>query len=248
MQNLKKKIRGSLVALFLFSTVTMSFQNCSSGFAPLTPTSETGITSNSSLDTSGVSQILTYPDSGVPVTLVPGQNITLKMTKPSYMVNASDYLWIIPSDDYSLASYYGLITEANGSIYVSLSVRSAYAHTKKMRIYFLKLADYSYADTTGLGILIDPAATGQQYAVDSISEVCAVRSDYVPTFLFDTSKSAADALTVFDNGAGIGSLECLFGETSVDCLTPAAWPSDWSSRNLSINAYNRCGTPTTRTF
>ncbi|UXR63142.1 hypothetical protein EZJ49_08640 [Bdellovibrio bacteriovorus] len=246
MQN-QKKIWGSVIVFAVLTVCTLTFQNCAPSSTESASTSTDTNTSSgdsSSTDTA----ILTYPNSGTPVTLIPGQSITLKMTKPSYMSNAADYLWIVPSDDYALASYYGLFTEVDGYLYVSLTVKSSYASVKNMRLYTLNIATNTYADTTGIGIKIDASAYGQHFSGDMVSEMCDVRGAYVPTFIFDKTKAAADALIVFDNGAGVGSLECNFGGTSVDCLTTSAWPSDWASRSLTITGYNRCGATTTRTF
>lgn len=241
MQN-RKKMWGSAIIFAVLVVCTLSFQNCapsSSGSA------STDNTNTSSTDDSG---ILSYPNSGTPVTLVPGQAITLKMVKPSYMSSAADYIWMVPGDDYALASYYGLFTEIDGYIYVSLTVKSSYASAKNMRLYILRISDYNYADTTGIGIRVDASAYGSHYSYDMATEICDARGSYVPTFILDRTKSAADALIVFDNGAGVGSLECSFAGTSVDCLNTSAWPSDWASKSLTITGYNRCGTSTSRTI
>ncbi len=241
MQN-QKKIWGSAIVFAVLVVCTLSFQNC----APSSSGSASSDNNNSnSTDSSG---ILSYPNSGTPVVLVPGQAVTLKLQKPSYMGSAADYIWMVPGDDYALASYYGLFTEINGYIYVSLTVKASYSSAKNMRLYILKMSDYSYADTTGLGIRVDSSAYGSHYSADMATEICDSRGSYVPTFIYDPSKSAADALIVFDNGAGVGSLECSFGGTSVDCLNTSAWPSDWASKKLTISGYNRCGTSTSRTF
>lgn len=242
MQN-GKKIWGSALVFAVLAVCTLSFQNCapSGGDAPAS-------NSTTSADSSSTSGVVSYPNSGTPVTLIPGQSITLKLTKPSYMTDPSQYIWLIPSDDYSLASYYGLFTEIGDHIYVSLTVKSSYSSVKNMRLYVLRISDYSYADTTGVGIKIDPSAYGQHYAADHASEMCEVRGNYVPTFLYDKSKAAADALIVFDNGAGVGSLECNFGGTSVDCLATSQWPSSWASQTLKVTGYNRCGAASTRSF
>lgn len=243
MQN-TKKLWGSVIVFAVLIVCTLSFQNCAPSS---TESASTDADNNSSGGASG-SGVVTYPSSGTSVTLIPGQAITIKMTKPSYMGSASDYIWMVPADDYALASYYGLFTEINGHIYVSLTVKSSYASAKNMRLYVLKLSDYTYADKTGLGLRVDASAYGSHYSADMATEMCDSRGTYVPTFIYDKSKAAADALIVFDNGAGVGSLECKFGDTSVDCLNTAAWPSDWASKSLTINGYNRCGTSTTRTF
>lgn len=246
MQN-KNKIWGSAIIFAVLTVCTLTFQNCAPSSTESASTSTDGATSSG--DSSSTStNILTYPNAGTPVTLIPGQSITLKLTKPAYMSNAADYLWIVPSDDYALASYYGLFTEVNGYLYVSLTVKSSYASVKNMRLYILKIASNTYADTTGLGLKVDASAYGSHYSADMASEMCDVRSTYVPTFIYDESKAAADALIVFDNGAGVGALECNFGGTSVDCLATGSWPSDWNSRSLTITGYNRCGVETTRTF
>lgn len=246
MQN-QKKIWGSVMVFAVLTICTLTFQNCAPSSTDSASTSSDGTTANTDNSSTSTS-ILTYPNAGTPVTLIPGQSITLKLTKPSYMSNAADYLWIVPSDDYALASYYGLFTEVDGYLYVSLTVKSSYASAKNMRLYILNIASNSYADKTGLGLKIDASAYGQHYSSDMVSEMCDVRGGYVPTFIFDKTKEAADALIVFDNGAGVGSLECNFGGTSVDCLSTSSWPSDWASRSLTISGYNRCGATTTRTF
>lgn len=242
MQN-TKKILGTTLVLAVLAVFTLSFQNCapSSGETP-------SINSPSVTDSGSDLGVLKYPDSGTPVTLIPGQSITLKLTKPSYMADASQYIWLIPSDDYSLASYYGLFTEIGNSIYVSLTVRPSYASARSMRLYILKIADYTYADNTGLGIRIDPSAYGQHSSADHAVEMCETRGSYVPTFLYDNTNSTADALIIFDNGAGVGALECEFGGASVDCLQTSQWPANWASLPLKVTGYNRCGAGSTRNF
>lgn len=238
----KKLIYPSLVFTALIFCA-ISFQNCAQqGSTTAASTSVDGLTSSES--------VLTYPNTGIPVTLIPGQAVTLKIAKPAELTGVTNFLWVVKSDDYSLATFYGLPTEtSDGYLYVSLSVVSSYTATKEMRLYFYNSDTSTYVDSVGLGILVNPSAAGSQYSADYISEMCDVRSAYVPTFRLNRSAVAKDALTTFDNGAGVGSLSCTFGSNAaVDCLTPSMWPTGWASLNLVVEGYNRCGVANTTTI
>ncbi|KHD87683.1 MAG: hypothetical protein OM95_13120 [Bdellovibrio sp. ArHS] len=240
----RRQIASRVLAVILLAVSTLSFQNCAN--TPDSSAASALVTDTSS----NVVSALAYPSTAQIVTLVPGQNITLKIQKPSAMVYASDYIWYVLSDESSLVSSYGLLVENDGYLYVSLSVRSSYTSVKSLRVYFLDTATYSYFDSTGLSFQLNPAETSP-YSADAQAEVCNFWSAYTPTFLFDrTKKLAAAALTIFDNGAGVGSVSCSFGDsssgyTTVDCLNSAAWPANWASLNLIVHATNRCGTSVT---
>ncbi|MEN0058434.1 MAG: hypothetical protein AAGB31_06335 [Bdellovibrio sp.] len=239
------RVMSAWVAALGVVICILFFQNCSSS------SSVEGSSDISSLDDSSAA-ILSYPNSGTAVTLVPGQIVTLKLQKPSTMGTATDYIWYVPSDDYSLVAYYGLLVENNGYVYVSLKVKSSYASSRSLRVYFLKASDYSYFDTTGFGVLINPSGT--QYSSDAVTEVCSFWSSYAPTFSFNRSATlVADALTVFDNGNGVASLSCSFanssgGYSTVDCLETSGWPSNWRTASVIVSGASRCGTSSSTTF
>lgn len=243
---LNKKFLGSgAVVMGLVATV-LSFQNCSQNQAGSTASTSTSDTSSGGTTTSATT--ITYPNTSTPIILTAGQSVTLKIVKPSTLGDISNYLWYAYNDGHALAAHFGLPVESNGYLYISLTVRSDFTTTSQdVRVYLYNYSTGTYFDSYGVWVRM-MSSTSNYFTGDAASEICSLRSSYVPTFNYTKTGAITDALYVFDNGAGIGNLSCSFtdsaGTTSsaVDCLNTSLWPSDWASKTLNLYSTNRCGT------
>lgn len=242
-----KKVLGPAAVVIGLIVTVLSFQNCSQG-----QTSSSSSTSD--LTTTSSVNALSYPSTSTPVFLVAGQSVTLKIAKPAAMSDSTSYEWYVYNDGNALDAHIGLPVESNGYLYVSLTVRSDLSSTQDLRIYFYNWSTSTYLDGNGVWIRLSPSATSTPYSGDAVSEMCSVRSSYVPSFNFSRSTAVTSALNVFDNGAGVATLTCTFTDSSgtnygtVDCVNTASWPSNWASLSLNVYSTNRCGTSYSQSF
>ncbi len=225
---------GTVVALAL---VTVSFQNCSQG------NTEDG---SSTVSADGYSGDIYYPSNGNPIILTAGQNITLKISKPTNVSDLSDYYWVL-YDKTVTASYVGYITQSGSYFYVSLQVRGDLTTQKDLRIYLFNYKTSTYLDGNGIKVSFRPAVSNP-YSSDYVTEVCNLEQKSAPTFTLNKASASSSALYIFDNGAGVGSLTCSIGGVNYNCLIASAWPSNWASATFSVTAYNRCGVARTQSF
>lgn len=234
----KKKIFTTGFAIAALGLIAVSFQNCSTSSV-----SEESSTSPTIAATTGP---LVYPvTSGV--TLTTGQSITLKVARPGAIADLSQYVWMAYYDGGNLVARQGAITEANGYMYISVSVKNTLSAATSFRLYLVNYSTGEYLDGKGILLNLIPGAANP-YVSDYINEACAFRSSYVPTFSVDKTKTASSAITIMENGAGIGTLICNIGGVDYDCLTTSKWPSDWASKTMNITGYNRCSVGATSTF
>lgn len=233
-----KKLLTTGFAVAALGIITVSFQNCS--------TSSVSEDSSSTTAIAATTGPLVYPvTSGI--TLTTGQSITLKVARPGAIADLSQYVWMAYYDGGSLVAKQGAITEANGYMYISLSVKNTLSAATSFRVYLVNYSTGAYLDGKGILLNLVPGAANP-YVSDYINEACAFRSSYVPTFAVDKTKIASSAITIMENGAGIGTLICSIGGVDYDCLATSKWPSDWASKTMAITGYNRCSIGTTVTF
>lgn len=242
---LNKKVLGPAAVVVGLIVTVLSFQNCSQG--------QSSSSSSTDVTTSTVNAVA-YPSTSSPIFLVAGQSVTLKIAKPSGMSDSTSYEWYVYNDGNALDAHIGLPVESNGYLYVSLTVRSDLTTTKDLHIYFYNWSTATYLDGNGVWIRLGPSSAGTAYSSDAVSEMCSVRSSYVPSFAFTRTAAVTSALSIFDNGAGIATLTCTFTDSSgtsygtVDCVNTSAWPSNWASLSLAVYATNRCGTSYSQSF
>lgn len=253
---LNRKTLGPVAAVIGLMATVLSFQNCSQSQTSATPSTTDSTTTSSGSGSSSSSSALTalsYPVTTA-LNLVPGQSTTIKVTKPSTLSDMTNYVWYAYGDGHALASHVGLPVESSGSLYISLTLRSDFSGTKDLRVYFYNTATSTYLDGNGIKIHLDSTGTVTPFSADAASELCTLRSSYVPSFIFTKSAAIEDALYVFDNGAGVNALNCTFTDSagttsaSVDCLKTSSWPSSWASQTLNVYSTNRCSTSSTQTY
>ncbi|UYL09513.1 hypothetical protein B9G69_002860 [Bdellovibrio sp. SKB1291214] len=225
---------GTVVALLL---VTVSFQNCSSGNAE---------DASTTVAADGYTGDIYYPSNNSPVVLAAGQNITLKIAKPTNVSDLSSYYWVL-YDTTVTAAYVGYITQSGSYFYVSLQVRSDLSAQKDLRIYLYNYNTKTYLDGNGIKISLRPAVSNP-YSSDYVTEVCNLKQASAPTFTLNKASASSSALYIFDNGAGVGNMSCSIGGVNYNCLSPSSWPSNWTSASFSVTAYNRCGVARTQAF
>ncbi|WP_413557777.1 hypothetical protein [Bdellovibrio sp. HCB209] len=236
MKSLKKVlIAGGTVAAL--AIVTVSFQNCSQGNTA---------DGSSTVAADGYTGDVYYPSTGSPIVLTAGQNITLKISKPSNVSDMSPYYWVL-YDRTVTASYTGYITQSGSYFYVSLQVRPDLSTTKDLRLYLYNHQTSQYLDGNGIKISFRPSVSNP-YSSDYVTEVCNLRPNAAPTFTLTKSAASSTALYLFDNGAGVGNTTCTIGGVAYDCLNTASWPSNWNSASFTVLAYNRCGVARTQSF
>lgn len=236
--NKKPFVTGLAVAAL--AMVAVSFQNCST--SSMTEDSSSTAAPNIAASVGP----LVYPaTSGI--TLTGGQTITLKVARPSAISDLSQYIWMAYYDGGTLVAKQGSMAEANGYMYISLSVKSTLSAATSFRIYLVNYSTGKYLDSKGILLNLVPGAASP-YTSDYVTEACSLRSTSVPTFSVNKTTSAASAINIMENGAGIGGLSCTIGGVGYDCLATSTWPSDWASKTISITGYNRCGIGATSSF
>ena len=127
--NPNKKPFVTGIAIAALAIVAVSFQNCSTS-------SMTEDSSSTSPIIAAAAGPLVYPaTSGI--TLTGGQTITLKIARPSAITDLSQYIWMAYYDGGTLVARQGAMAEANGYMYISLSVKSTLTSTTSFRIYIV---------------------------------------------------------------------------------------------------------------
>lgn len=227
--NKKPFVTGFAIAAL--ALVAVSFQNCS--------TSSMTEESSTSPIIAATAGPLVYPATNG-ITLTSGQTITLKVARPSAIADLTQYVWLAYYDGGALVARQGSMAEANGYMYISLSVKANITTASSFRLYLVNVNTGKYLDSKGILLNLVPTAT-DPYRSDYITEACAIRSMAVPTFAVDKKATAGSAITIMDNGTGIASLSCAIGGVVYDCLATSTWPSDWASKPMVITGYNRCG-------
>lgn len=242
---INKKFLGPVAIVAGLAVTVLSFQNCANNQSA----SSSSTDSNTATDSSTTSaSVLTYPNT-TPVYMVPGQSVTVKFLKPAAITDLTNWVWYAYNDGHALASHFGTPVENNGYLYISVTLRSDWTTTSKdVRVYLYNKSTQTYLDGNGVVFRLTYGSTSS-YTGDAVAEMCQLSSAaYVPTFIYSKTAAAADALYVYDNGAGIGYLSCSWSDSSgnttsaVDCLNTSAWPSGWASMTLNLYATNRCGT------
>jgi hypothetical protein len=224
-----KKFFVNGVLVLALASVAVSFQNCAAG------SSDSASTSTSA---EGLSGDIPYP-SATPVILSAGQNITLRVARPSSLSSLTNWMWVIYGGGSYVIAPQGLFAADNNYLYISVAVRSSLAAQRDLRIYLYNYSTKTYLDGNGVKISLRPSVS-KPYSSDYVQQACSL-SAYAPTFAVNRSVASSSAVLIQDNGAGVGSAVCEISGNAYDCLSTSNWPSNWASQKITITGYNRCG-------
>lgn len=242
------KVAGGILVVAGLSML-LAFQNCSENTS-LSSTIEGNINGSSNTDTG--STTLSYPSTTSSIILKAGQKITLKFPTPNFPESSANYMWYAYNDGHMLMAKYGLPVFVNGSMYISLSVRSDLVVDQaavRIMLYNFVNTSQGYLDQQGIKVhLANSTSTLTNYTVDSVAEACTASTAYSPAFKVVRTGAAVDALIPTDNGGGIASATCTFNNVAADCFDTSKWPSGWASQTIVVSATSRCGATTTQTF
>ncbi|MBO9668592.1 MAG: hypothetical protein J7501_17470 [Bdellovibrio sp.] len=224
-----KKFFANSVLVLALASVAVSFQNCSAGSSS---------DSSSTTSAEGLSGDIPYPSS-TPVILSSGQNITLRVAKPSSLSSLTNWMWVIYGGGSYVIAPQGLFASDGNYLYISVAVRSSLTAQRDLRIYLYNYSTKTYLDGNGIKISLRPSVNNP-YSSDYVSQACSL-SSYAPTFAVNRGVASSSAVLIQDNGAGVGSAVCQISGTNYDCLNTGGWPSNWASQTITITGFNRCG-------